>query len=222
MDTEEADIYFLIDGSSSLDYFDFVDLKLFLKEVVKLFTTGPNKVRFGVVQYSQISELEFGLEEYVKTSDILKAIDNIRQVGGSPHTGAALKFMQLLLKRAQDQHSRRVPCHLIVLTDRKSEDYVKEPARKLRNEMVNIYAIGLRQANESQIYEIAESKDRAYFVNDFASLKHIKNEVVRDICAVDGKRNNKITVKPFELGEIITTQTNDNDGNKVKKEFAAL
>ncbi|KAJ6666491.1 hypothetical protein lerEdw1_020214, partial [Lerista edwardsae] len=194
VDTEEADIYFLIDGSSSLDYFDFVDLKLFLKEVVKLFTTGPNKVRFGVVQYSQISELEFGLEEYVKTSDILKAIDNIRQIGGSPHTGAALTFIQPLLKRTQDQHSRRVPFHLIVLTDRNSEDHVKEPAKKLRNEMVNIYAIGLRQANESQIYEITESKDRVYFVNDFASLKHIKNEVVRDICAVDACKEKKVDV----------------------------
>lgn len=193
VDTEEADIYFLIDGSSSLDYFDFLDLKFFLKEVVKLFTTGPNKVRFGVVQYSQISELEFGLQDYVKTSEILKAIDNIRQIGGRPYTGAALTFIQSLLKRAQDQHSRRVPCHLIVLTDRESEDHVKEPARKLRKQMVNIYAIGLRQANESQIYDITESKDRVYFVNDFASLKHIKNEVVQDICAVDGK-NDKITI----------------------------
>lgn len=195
VDTEEADIYFLIDGSSSLDYFDFADLKLFLKEVIKFFRVGPNKVRFGVVQYAENSELEFGLEEYGKTTDILKAIDNIRQIGGSPRTGAALNFVQLLLSKYQRLHPRSVPCYLIVLTDKTSEDQVEEPAKRLKNEMVEMYAIGVGHANESQIYEIAESKDRAYFVNDFASLKHIKNEVVRDICAVEGMKNIRITVE---------------------------
>nr|XP_034985428.1 collagen alpha-6(VI) chain [Zootoca vivipara] len=194
VDTEEADIYFLIDGSSNLDYFDFVDLKLFLKEVVRFFPIGPNKVRFGVVQYAEMNELEFGLEEYGKASDILKAIDNIRQIGGRPRTGAALAFIQPLLRRSQGQHSRNVPCHLIVLTDRKSEDHVEGPAKRLRNEMVNIYAIGVRHTNESQIYEIAESKDRAYSVNDFASLKHIKNEVVREICAVEACKEKKADI----------------------------
>ncbi|KAH0627279.1 hypothetical protein JD844_002802 [Phrynosoma platyrhinos] len=191
VDTEEADIYFLTGGSSSLDYFDFLDLKLFMKEVVKFFMIGPNRVRFGVVQYAEVSELEFGPEEYGKTSDILKAIDNIRQMGGSPHTGKALTFIQPLLRKSQGQRSRSVPCHVVVLTDQKSEDPVKEPAKRLRNEMINVYAIGVRHANDSQIYEIAESKDRAYFVNDFASLKHIKNEIVRDICAVEACKEKK-------------------------------
>ncbi|XP_063003667.1 collagen alpha-6(VI) chain [Elgaria multicarinata webbii] len=191
VDTEEADIYFLIDGSSSLDYLDFVDLKQFLKEVVKFFTIGPQKVRFGVVQYAQINELEFGPEEYGKISEVLKAIDNIRQIGGSPHTGAALAFIWSLLRRS---HPRSVPCHLIVLTDQNSEDRVEEPAKRLRNEMVNMYAIGVRHANESQIYEIATSKDQAYFVSDFASLKHIKNEVVREICAVEACKEKKADI----------------------------
>uniref|UniRef100_A0ABM5GMN7 Collagen alpha-6(VI) chain n=1 Tax=Pogona vitticeps TaxID=103695 RepID=A0ABM5GMN7_9SAUR len=191
VDTEEADIYFLIDGSSSLDYFDFGDLKLFLKEVIKFFVIGPNKVRFGVVQYGENSELEFGLEEYGKTSDILKAIDNIRQTGGSPNTGAALTFIQLLISKSQRLHPRSVPCYLILLTAKTSEDQVEKPAERVRNEVVDIYAIGVGHANESQIYEIVKSKDRAYFVNDFASLKHIKNEVVQDICAVEACKEKK-------------------------------
>lgn len=185
---EEADIYFLIDGSSNLDYFDFVDLKLFLKEVIRLFTIGPNKVRIGVVQYAETSEVEFDLEEYGKTNDILKAIDNIRQIGGTPpHTGAALTIIQSLFRKLQSQHSRTVPCHLIVLLDQISKDHVEEPARRLRNEKINLYAIGVRHTNASQIYTIADSNNRAYFVNDFASLKYIKNDIVREICATEGK-----------------------------------
>ncbi|KAK9396451.1 hypothetical protein NXF25_019812 [Crotalus adamanteus] len=194
VDMEEADIYFLIDGSSNLDYYDFVDLKLFLKEVVKLFTIGPNKVRIGVVQYAETSELEFDLEEYGKTNDILKAIDNIRQIGGTPHTGAALTFIQPLFRKLRSQHSRSVPCHLIVLLDQISKDHVKEPARRLRNEKINLYAIGVGHTNASQIYTIADSTNQAYFVNDFASLKYIKNDVVREICATEVCKEKKTDI----------------------------
>ncbi|XP_007443113.2 collagen alpha-6(VI) chain-like, partial [Python bivittatus] len=194
VDMEEADIYFLIDGSSNLDYFDFVDLKLFLKEVVKLFTVGPNKVRVGVVQYAETSELEFDLEEYGKINDILKAIDNIRQIGGTPHTGAALTFIHPLFRKLQGQHSRSVPRHLIVLVDQISKDHVEEPAKRLRNEKINLYAIGVGHTNASQIYTIADSTNQAYFVNDFASLKYIKNEVVREICVMEVCKEKKTDI----------------------------
>ncbi|XP_060539737.1 collagen alpha-6(VI) chain-like [Pantherophis guttatus] len=195
VDMEEADIYFLIDGSSNLDYFDFMDLKLFLKEVIRLFTIGPNKVRIGVVQYAETSEVEFDLEEYGKINDILKAIDNIRQIGGTPpHTGAALTIIQSLFRKLQSQHSRTVPCHLIVLLDQISKDHVEEPAKRLRNEKINLYAIGVRHTNASQIYTIADSNNRAYFVNDFASLKYIKNDVVREICATEVCKEKKTDI----------------------------
>ncbi|KAG8139285.1 hypothetical protein E2320_002071, partial [Naja naja] len=167
-------------------YMDTKRTELLKRDVVRLFTIGPNKVRIGVVQYAETSEVEFDLEEYGKINDILKAIDNIPQIGGSPpHTGAALTIIQSLFRKLQSQHSRTVPCHLIVLLDHISKDHVEEPARRLRNEKINLYAIGVRHTNASQIYTIADSNNRAYFVNDFASLKYIKNDVVCEICATE-------------------------------------
>ncbi|KAH1177692.1 hypothetical protein KIL84_011394, partial [Mauremys mutica] len=181
VDTEEADIYVLIDGSTSISPVAFGDIKIFLKEVIKMFNIGPNKVRFGAVQFSHNRRLEFELDEYSKTNDLETAIDTMRQITGDTYTGEALTFMQPLFKKAREQRAGRVPCHLIVLTDGESHDSVKEPAERLRSEMVNIYAIGVKDANEAQLLEIAGSKSRTFFVQEFDSLKNIKNEIVQGI-----------------------------------------
>ncbi|XP_065254487.1 collagen alpha-6(VI) chain-like [Emys orbicularis] len=183
VDTEEADIYVLIDGSTSIYPVAFGDIKTFLKEVIKMFNIGPNKVRFGAVQFSHDKRLEFELDEYSKRDDLETAIDNIRQIYGDTYIGKALTFMQPRFKEAREQRAGRVPCHLIVLTDGESHDSVKEPAERLRNEKVNIYAIGVKDANEAQLHEIAGSKSRTFFVQEFDSLKNIKNEIVQGICS---------------------------------------
>nr|XP_042712099.1 collagen alpha-6(VI) chain-like [Chrysemys picta bellii] len=183
VDTEEADIYVLIDGSTSILHDDFGDIKTFLKEVIKMFNIGPNKVRFGAVQFSHFNKTEFELNEYNNTNDLERAIDNIRQICGDTRIGEALTFMQPLFKNATQQRAGRVPCYLIVLTDGESQDSVKEPAERLRNEKVNIYAIGVKDANEAQLHEIAGSKSRSFFVQEFDSLKKIKNEIVQKICS---------------------------------------
>ncbi|NXV27991.1 CO6A6 protein, partial [Rissa tridactyla] len=191
LDTEAADIYLLIDGSSSLNYLDFVDMKNFLKEMVRLFDIGMNKVRFGLVQFSHFNELEFKLDKYTSASDLIKAIENIRQIGGNTSTGAALAYMKLLFEEARRPG---MPCHLVVLTDGQSQDSVKEPAMKLREDQINIYAIGVRGANRTQLYEIAGVKNRVYFVHDFDLLKDIKNEVVREICTIEACKEMKADV----------------------------
>ncbi|NXG93825.1 CO6A6 protein, partial [Stercorarius parasiticus] len=191
LDTEAADIYLLIDGSSSLDYLDFVDMKNFLKEMVRLFDIGMNKVRFGLVQFSHFNELEFKLDKYTSASDLIKGIENIRQIGGNTSTGAALAYMKPLFEEARRPG---MPCHLVVLTDGQSQDSVKEPAMKLREEQINIYAIGVRGANRTQLYEIAGVEKRVYFVHDFDLLKVIKNEVVREICTREACKEMKADV----------------------------
>ncbi|KAM6412908.1 collagen alpha-6(VI) chain-like [Pluvialis apricaria] len=191
LDTEAADIYLLIDGSSSVHYLDFVDMKNFMKEMVRLFDIGINKVRFGLVQFSHFNALEFKLDKYTSASDLIKGIENIQQVGGNTNTGAALAYMKPLFEEAR---RRAVPCHLVVLTDGMSDDSVKEPAMKLREDKINIYAIGVRGANETQLGEIAGVKTRVYTVHDFDLLKDIKNKLVQDICTVEACKEMKADV----------------------------
>ncbi|XP_048190425.1 collagen alpha-6(VI) chain [Perognathus longimembris pacificus] len=194
VDTEEADIYLLIDGSGSTQATDFHEMKAFLSEVVGMFNIAPHKVRVGAVQYADSWDLEFEIDKYSSKHDLGRAIENIRQMGGRTHTGAALNFTLELLQEARKQRGNRVPCHLVVLTNGMSEDSVVEPAHRLRKEHIRVYAIGVREANQTQLREMAGEEKRVYYVHDFDALKDIRNQVVQEICAEEACKDMKADI----------------------------
>ncbi|KAF6312695.1 collagen type VI alpha 6 chain [Rhinolophus ferrumequinum] len=194
VDTEEADIYLLIDGSGSPQATDFQEMKTFLSQIVKMFNIAPQNVRVGAVQYADSWDLEFEISKYTNKHDLVKAIENIRQMGGSTNTGAALNFTLGLLQKAKKQRGNRVPCHLIVLTNGMSKDSILEPATRLREELIRVYAIGVKEANQSQLQEIAGEEKRVYYVHDFDALKDIRNQVVQEICTEEACKEMKADI----------------------------
>ncbi|XP_006883459.1 PREDICTED: collagen alpha-6(VI) chain [Elephantulus edwardii] len=194
VDTEEADIYLLIDGSGHTQATDFHEMKTFLSDIVGMFHIARHKVRVGAVQYADTWDLEFGVNKYTNKHDLGKAIENIRQMGGNANTGAALNFTLGLLQKAKKQRGNKVPCHLIVLTSGMSNDSVLEPANKLREEHISVYAIGVKEANHTQLHEMAGEEKRVYYVHDFDSLKDIRNQVVQDICTPEACKEMKADI----------------------------
>ncbi|XP_076724313.2 collagen alpha-5(VI) chain [Callospermophilus lateralis] len=194
VDTKEADIYFLIDGSSSIQVNQFEQIKTFMSSVIDMFSIGPNKVRVGVVQYAGKNREEFPISHYQNNIDLKKAVFNIYQLGGGTRTGKALDFIRPIIKEGKKDRTSEVPCFLIVLTDGKSEDSVVQPAERLRAEQVIIHAIGIGEANKTQLQQIAGVKERVNFGQNFDALKSIKNQVVRRICTEKGCEDMKADV----------------------------
>uniref|UniRef100_A0A8C3B5Q7 VWFA domain-containing protein n=1 Tax=Cairina moschata TaxID=8855 RepID=A0A8C3B5Q7_CAIMO len=191
VNTEEADIYFLIDGSGSIQPTDFDDIKTFVNETTRMFQVGANNVRIGVVQYASEPRTEFVIGQHNQMDDLIKAISNIEQIGGGTRTGDALIYMKSLFQTASREN---VPQFLVVITDGRSEDEVKQAAGELRQQGISIYAIGIKEAVQQQLEEIAETRERVYFVNDFDSLKNIKEGIVQNICSTNVCKNVKVDV----------------------------
>ncbi|XP_012587529.1 PREDICTED: collagen alpha-4(VI) chain-like [Condylura cristata] len=186
---EKADIYFLIDGSGSINPDDFLDMKSFMHEMIKMFHVGPDRVQFGVVQYSDSVSTEFFLNQYSSVARLKGAIDGIRQKGGGTMTGKALHHMAQVFTYTARQN---VPWYLIAITDGKSSDLVAKAAETLRRHGVTIYAIGVRDANMTELKEIAGNK--VFFVYEFDSLKFIQKEVAQDICSSETCKNRKADI----------------------------
>ncbi|KAM7337041.1 hypothetical protein ACRRTK_003160 [Alexandromys fortis] len=186
VDTKEADIYFLIDGSSSILKKQFEQIQIFMSSVIDMFPIGPDKVRVGVVQYSHKNEEEFPVSLYMDGTALKKAVFNIKQLKGRTFTGKALDFILPIIKKGKSERADDTPCYLIVLTDGKSEDGVLEPANRLRAEHVTIHAVGIGEANKTQLQQIAGNDERVNFGQNFDSLKNIKNEIVYRICSEKG------------------------------------
>uniref|UniRef100_A0A4X1UWJ0 Collagen alpha-5(VI) chain n=1 Tax=Sus scrofa TaxID=9823 RepID=A0A4X1UWJ0_PIG len=194
VDTKEVDIYFLIDGSGSIRSDHFEQIKKFMLEVTENFDIGPDKVRVGAVQYSDTREKEFDITDYTTDETLRKAISNIRQLGGGTYTGEALDFILQIIKKGREQRINKVPCYLIVLTDGMSTDDVLEPAEKLRAENIAVHAIGIGEANRTQLQQIAGKEERVSFGQNFDSLKNIKNEVLHSICTEKGCEDMKADI----------------------------
>ncbi len=187
--TDEADIFFLIDHSGSIYPQDFKDMKNFIIEFLHTFRIGPQYVRMGVAKYADSPNLEFDLTTYSDTDKLEKAVEDIKQIGGGTETGRALEFMSQHFKTAMDTRGHKVPEYLVVITDGKSSDEVKIPAQNLRAQGVTVYAIGVKSADEAELQEIAGDSKRTFFVNNFDALKPIKDDIITDICSQDGKEN---------------------------------
>ncbi|XP_037700994.1 collagen alpha-5(VI) chain [Choloepus didactylus] len=194
VDTHEADLYFLIDGSTSIRKTQFDQIKQFMSAVIEMFSIGPDKVRVGVVQYSHEPAEEFPIGVYSNDVNLRKAVFNIKQRKGSTYTGKALDFMLPKITVGRMHRTSEVPSYLIVLTDGLSMDRVLEPAERLRAERVIIHAIGIGEANKTQLQQIAGGEERVNFGQNFDSLKGIKNEVVRSICTKKGCEDMKADI----------------------------
>ncbi|XP_075403318.1 collagen alpha-4(VI) chain-like [Tenrec ecaudatus] len=186
---ERADIYFLMDGSGSITPDDFLEMKVFMNEVIRMFQVGPDKVQFGVVQYSFDTQSQLILGQHTSVAGLKTAIEGIRQMGGATNTGQALTDIKQIIA---DTARGGVPRYLVVITDGRSEDPVAEAAEALWRDAVMIYAIGVRDAHTDELRQMAG--DKIFFVNEFDSLKAIQQDVVQDICSSESCRDRKADI----------------------------
>nr|DBA24890.1 TPA: hypothetical protein GDO54_012487 [Pyxicephalus adspersus] len=185
LNTELADIYLLIDGSGSIQVEDFKDIRTFLETLVEMFDIGPQKVRVAAVQYSEMYQLEFGIDKEYSKDSLKLALQNMRQLGGGTNTGAAINFTREIIAGPKSSTAQDRPIYLIVLTDGESQDSVKEAAEMVRGDNVNVYAIGVKAANQTQLLEIAGDHSRVHYVHNFDSLKGLKNVLAQQICSAE-------------------------------------
>uniref|UniRef100_A0A4W3GCS6 Collagen type VI alpha 6 chain n=1 Tax=Callorhinchus milii TaxID=7868 RepID=A0A4W3GCS6_CALMI len=185
IETEEADIFFLIDGSGSIQPDNFQDMKMFMKEVAKTFRIGANKVRIGVVQFGSAPQTEFDMTQYSTNTELEMAMNQIVQIGGGTETGRALTYMKTLFSEAAKTRSYGVRRFLIIITDGQSEDSVEIPAEELRQEGIVNYAIGAGEADPAELLLIGGFQEKVFYVTSLDFLIDLKNSIVREICSVE-------------------------------------
>ncbi|XP_013922004.1 PREDICTED: collagen alpha-1(XII) chain-like, partial [Thamnophis sirtalis] len=180
----KADIVLLVDGSYSIGIANFAKVKAFLEVLVKSFEISPEKVQISLVQYSRDPYTEFPLNKYNRIDDVIRAINTFPYRGGSTNTGKAMTYVRekvLIPNRGARPNVARV---MILITDGKSSDAFKDPAIKLRNANVEIFAVGVKDAVRSELEAIATPPADAhvYTVEDFDAFQKISFELTQSVC----------------------------------------
>lgn len=72
-----ADMYFLLDSSTSIGKINFNITKDFMKHTISRFDIGPDKTRVGVVTFSSDYDVDIPLGSANDILSVYAAIDNI-------------------------------------------------------------------------------------------------------------------------------------------------
>ncbi|XP_028296318.1 collagen alpha-1(XII) chain isoform X2 [Gouania willdenowi] len=180
----QADVVLLVDGSYSIGLANFAKVRAFLEVLVNTFDIGRDKVQISLVQYSREPYTEFYLNTHHDLSAVVKAVRTFPYRGGSTNTGKAMTYVREKVFLSSRGARANVPRVTILLTDGKSSDAFQDPATRLRNSDVEIFAVGVKDAVRAELEAIANapSDTHVYKVEDFDSFQRISRELTQSVC----------------------------------------
>uniref|UniRef100_A0A8C3RFA6 Collagen type VI alpha 3 chain n=1 Tax=Cyanoderma ruficeps TaxID=181631 RepID=A0A8C3RFA6_9PASS len=160
---DEKDIVFLIDSSDSVRPDGLAHIRDFISRIVQQLEVGPNKVRIGVVQFSNGVFPEFYLKTHKSKNAVLEAVRRLRFRGGSPlNAGKALDFVvkNYFIRSAGSRIEDGVPQHLVVILGDRSQDDVDRPARVITSTNIKPLGVGARNVDRDQLQVITNDPGR--------------------------------------------------------------
>ncbi|XP_069554855.1 collagen alpha-3(VI) chain-like [Brachyistius frenatus] len=180
-------MYFLVDSSWSMGEENFEHVRHFLYSLIQsLHQVGGDRFKFALVQYNSKPQTEFLLNGYPTTQGVLAHIKTMSYRGGGTRTGLGLNFLiHTHLSAASGSRAADGAAQVVVvLTDGRSQDDVVEPAQVLRLAGVEMFAVGVQDAVDSELRDMASQPHdtHVFSVDSFLILRDIIQELVVGIC----------------------------------------
>ncbi|XP_055490682.1 collagen alpha-1(XIV) chain isoform X2 [Leucoraja erinacea] len=179
-----ADIVVLVDGSWSIGRLNFRLVRLFLENLVSAFNVDSDKTRIGLAQYSGDPRVEWNLNQHSTKEAVLDAVKNLPYKGGNTLTGLALTFILENSFKPEAGSRAGVPKIGILITDGKSQDDVFSSAESLRDAGIELFAIGVKNADVNELKAIASEPDETHVYNvaDFNIMNTIIESLTKTVC----------------------------------------
>uniref|UniRef100_A0A8C8FCH3 Collagen alpha-1(XII) chain n=1 Tax=Oncorhynchus tshawytscha TaxID=74940 RepID=A0A8C8FCH3_ONCTS len=180
-----ADLVFLVDGSWSVGRENFKHIRSFISAMAGAFDIGEDKTRVAVVQYSTDTRTEFLLNRHSKRGELLRAINTLPYKGGNTMTGDALDYLLKNIFTEAAGARKGFPKIAMIITDGKSQDPVEEYAKRLRNIGVEVFALGIKGADEDELKEMASTphSTHVYNVPNFDMIKAVQQKLIIQVCS---------------------------------------
>ncbi|XP_047186287.1 collagen alpha-1(XIV) chain isoform X2 [Scophthalmus maximus] len=179
-----ADIVILVDGSWSIGRINFRVVRAFLENLVRAFSVEHDKTRIGLAQYSGDPRIEWHLNAHSTKQAVMDAVKNLPYKGGNTLTGLALTFILENSFKPESGSRAGVPKIAILITDGKSQDDVAPPAQGLRSAGIEVFAIGVKDADENELKAIASGPEETHVYNvaDFSVMSDIVDGLTKTVC----------------------------------------
>ncbi|XP_040004074.1 collagen alpha-3(VI) chain-like isoform X3 [Xiphias gladius] len=200
------DIIFLIDSTMGATLINSV--REFIKRFVDTMPIGPDEVQVGVAQFSNVPRLEMDLNSHGSRDALTAALGSIKpRPGQTVNIGAALDFVRtnMLQPEKGSRIQQGIPQLLLLMTSKKSNDSVQDPAKALQRMGVLTLAAGSKAADEQELKEIAFADSFVFMLRDFRALLRNPKAVVVALSTLAGVVVTEVPTEP--VVEITTVQT---------------
>ena len=153
---------------------------------------GDEQTRVAVASFSTSSQSSIHFDFNSQQSGVTSAaaVVQIPYLFGQTHTSEALAMIRTGMyvpSAGMRPDSDGVPKVLIVVTDGKANEghHPRAEAEKLHSAGVDVFAIGVGQADESEINAIASNpdEDHAYMVKSFSTIDKIVLQITNAACS---------------------------------------
>lgn len=182
-----ADIAFIVDQSSSIRSKNFQLVRDFLESTIGGLHVGEGKIKVAVILYSDFPRADMFFNTFDSKTDILRYISSMAYGRGKTYTGAALRFAkeQVFTRARGSRRDQRVQQVAVVITDGKSTDDVASAAADLRRSGVTIFALGIKDAKEDELKEIASYPPKKFVLNveSFGQLNSLAQILTKSLCS---------------------------------------
>ncbi|CAC5383550.1 COL6A [Mytilus coruscus] len=186
---KKADVFFIVDTSSSLNVFENVKKELnFVGDVIDAFEVGSDQVRVGMMTFSNDPEMLFQLDDFKTKEEIAKVLMEMNAndwKGGNTYMDKALRL--LMKEGLSTSHGSRhgVPQIAVIITDGRATDRkeFEKAVNELRQTNYIVFAIGVGpQRDPDELKKISSDASRVFEVENVQSLQAIRQELVVKLC----------------------------------------
>ena len=186
---------FVIDNSACIHVERYQIIQEFAENISKLFDIGLESSLVGVILFSSNAIIQFPITQHTSTAMLLPAINpGLPYRARGTRTHLALELLHTAGESGGELGLRRGFPHVVILvTDGRSFDQTAtiDEAILLRASGIydEIYAIGLENANVTELNVIASDPSLVFFDSTFTneSVFMLQQDVVQKLCGMPGK-----------------------------------
>ena len=165
---------------------DFTQQLDFVKHFIDDMDVSQNIVRVGMATIATKLRVDFNLNTYKTKNEVKAALAKITDPEGKTNTWLALEYLRTQAFRADNGGREGVPKIAIILTDNGSKDKQKTiaEAKRLHNEPIRVYVIGVERISIDELNAIASKPDNIYLSSDYASLIDMIASLKENVCKI--------------------------------------
>ncbi|XP_050400838.1 collagen alpha-4(VI) chain isoform X2 [Patella vulgata] len=200
-----AEIFFLLDSSSSVWREDYNRQKQFVADVVDKFVISENHTRVGLAVFSNTYRLWFPIDRYLDKESMKRAVMQLPYLTGDTNTHIALKYMRE--RGFKPSLVRKDVARIgIILTDGKSRytDKTLLEAQRCKNDGIVLFTIGIGdKIDMKELNAVGTNPSYVFQVAGFDVLYEIRQKLAFKACAVEAPQKDEPSCGKMKKADVI-------------------